>query len=245
MFKNLITSSPAKELEKVRSRITRHKGEFEQKAEAAHRRNAEKHYGETVTLRQELSNSTRETLMSINEDTNARDISIAPIYSKSSGSSNRFIHTITLRRNNSFTGRDEELRKLHEMFNESGNSSEPKACIINGIGGVGKTQLALEYTYRYQYLYGAIFWLRTENLVELAKSYSAIGNKLGIVDDKNEGRRLSRIAEWLETTRESIAPLHFFSELTDSSPRVGVAYCHGQPGELRDSCDCLANYGKE
>lgn len=108
-----------------------------------------------------------------------------------------------------------ELEQLHELLTDRANFPEPRSCAVSGIGGVGKTQVALEYTYKYRACYQAIFWLRTENSVELLKSYSAIGYKLGIVDDTNDGRRVSRIADWLENTGEYNAHGRFHSKAID------------------------------
>jgi hypothetical protein len=60
-----------------------------------------------------------------------------------------------LRRNPLFVGRDADLRTLAAAFKGGG-----AAAITTGIGGVGKTQLASEFTHRYgQFFMGVVFWL--------------------------------------------------------------------------------------
>ena len=51
---------------------------------------------------------------------------------------------------------------------------------ITGLGGVGKTQLALEYVYRHASDYDGIWWLRAEQPATLAGDYAALATPLGI-----------------------------------------------------------------
>src|SRR4051812_30090732 len=62
-------------------------------------------------------------------------------------------------RNHTFTGRGEELRTIHKYLSESRSRDIPCIYALTGIGGMGKTQIVLEYAYQYQYDYTAIFWV--------------------------------------------------------------------------------------
>ena len=57
---------------------------------------------------------------------------------------------------------------------------------IHGLGGVGKTQLALEYAYRYASEYSLIWWVRSEGPESLNADFEALGKKLGVLSE--EGR---------------------------------------------------------
>ncbi|KAK8086528.1 hypothetical protein PG994_001502 [Apiospora phragmitis] len=50
------------------------------------------------------------------------------------------------------------------------------------MGGVGKTNTALEYSYSFGHQYQAVFWVQAGTSVELTKSYEAIANKLRLRD---------------------------------------------------------------
>ena len=50
---------------------------------------------------------------------------------------------------------------------------------ISGLGGVGKTQLAVEYAYRHAGDYAAVWWVRAEEPGPLAADYAALAGALG------------------------------------------------------------------
>ncbi|KAL8904626.1 MAG: hypothetical protein Q9207_003147 [Kuettlingeria erythrocarpa] len=210
ILRNVTSSSSSKGLQSIKESIEKHKARFADKAEAAHRRNAERHYLVTQKLTQTTASEFASIHNSVSPESNAnRSASVSSHFGRGfSHASNSYgkgrdeplIHTVTLKRNTIFTGRDEELEQLQRYLSTPMKDNEARSCAVHGIGGVGKTQLALEYAYRYRLSYQAIFWLRAENTVELLESFSSIGNKLGIVDDVNQGRRVARILDWLETT---------------------------------------------
>jgi tetratricopeptide (TPR) repeat protein/Mrp family chromosome partitioning ATPase len=59
--------------------------------------------------------------------------------------------------NKLFTGREEDLRKLREQLRDYGVAARPVA--LQGLGGVGKTQIALEYVNRFRTDYDLVFWI--------------------------------------------------------------------------------------
>lgn len=57
-----------------------------------------------------------------------------------------------------FTGRDKDLRQLREQLRRSADSGgQPVA--LEGLGGVGKTQVAIEYVHRFKTGYDVIWWI--------------------------------------------------------------------------------------
>lgn len=77
-------------------------------------------------------------------------------------------------RNSSFVGRDEDLQRLHEalMAGDSPLGIRPTGLV--GLGGIGKTQLAVEYAHRHRQAFpGGVFWINAakpllQELVHLA-----------------------------------------------------------------------------
>ena len=82
----------------------------------------------------------------------------------------------------------------------AGASRPPSPKPFHGLGGVGKTQLALEYAYRYASEYSLIWWLRSEGSESLNAGFEALGKKLGVVPE--EGR--AEQSEVVEAVRAAL-----------------------------------------
>lgn len=103
-------------------------------------------------------------------------------------------------KNLDFAGRDTDLKRLHEVLSEPGS-----LCILSGIGGMGKTAVANEYTYRYDSFYKYIFWVSAETSISCADTYSLIATQLVLPEDDSgmeEGRLITLSRDFLEQTEE-------------------------------------------
>jgi tetratricopeptide (TPR) repeat protein len=103
------------------------------------------------------------------------------------------------RRNPLFTGRDDILEKIHEAF-KSGNTTALTQAII-GLGGVGKTQIVLEYAHRYGYLYDMIWWVHAETELTLIKDYRDFALTKGLITNEVEeqDRIIKVVKNWLNS----------------------------------------------
>ena len=75
-------------------------------------------------------------------------------------------------RNHHFTGRESTLLELHRMLWLSPRQDMLSVVVLCGVGGVGKTQIALEHAYRSRNDYDSIFWIdgsREDTLVTSVK----------------------------------------------------------------------------
>ncbi|HEU5378351.1 MAG TPA: TIR domain-containing protein, partial [Ktedonobacteraceae bacterium] len=113
------------------------------------------------------------------------------------------IWNIPYPRNPFFLGRDDELLRIRQNL-QTGQStalSQPQA--ISGLGGIGKTQLALEYAYRHYQDYTAVLWARAESTDTLITSYVAISSLLQLPEREAKEQEVSvqAVKRWLQTHR--------------------------------------------
>ncbi|WP_433262775.1 FxSxx-COOH system tetratricopeptide repeat protein [Actinosynnema sp. CS-041913] len=64
-------------------------------------------------------------------------------------------------RHRAFVGRDEDIEALRDEFADAGD--ERAVVTLNGEPGVGKSELALEYAYRFSAAYDAVWWLSAQD----------------------------------------------------------------------------------
>ena len=66
------------------------------------------------------------------------------------------IWNISYPRNPFFTGRDQELSQLHAQLHQGTTAAIGQGQSVSGLGGIGKTQLVVEYAYRYHQAYQSV-----------------------------------------------------------------------------------------
>jgi Tetratricopeptide repeat/AAA domain len=112
--------------------------------------------------------------------------------------------------NSRFTGRERSIRQLREMLSESG-PADVRPVVLQGIGGVGKTQVAIEYVHRFRTDYDIVWWMDTEqahfidaSLVDLAvKLRDTFGVTVPLTANSDEVARsvLEMLAHGKEVSR--------------------------------------------
>jgi Tetratricopeptide repeat/Caspase domain len=81
-------------------------------------------------------------------------------------------------RNKNFTGRSELLGSIRKLLTAPSGASTPLA--LRGIGGVGKTQVALEYAYRYREFYDVVWWISADEESLVPSSIASLGPRLNL-----------------------------------------------------------------
>ncbi len=110
------------------------------------------------------------------------------------------IWTVPYRRNPFFTGREEVLTHLHTAF-EGGNAMAIPLA-ISGLGGIGKTQIAIEYAYRYRQHYQAVFWIDASTRGTLSNCFLALAALLNLPEQHKQDQDIvvqRAIKQWLTT----------------------------------------------
>ena len=78
-----------------------------------------------------------------------------------------------------FVARDQEMNDLKEnLFPKPTRETRQKVFVLHGLGGSGKTQLAIEFAQRSQKIFSSIFWLNGDSKESVRQSIAQIGRKL-------------------------------------------------------------------
>ncbi|MCJ1245931.1 hypothetical protein MMC30_003135 [Trapelia coarctata] len=77
-----------------------------------------------------------------------------------------------------FVGREKEMELIEGYLAPSTTPSRRKLSVIHGLGGVGRTQLAIEYSRRHKDSYTSIFWLDGKTEESLLQSILSIAPRL-------------------------------------------------------------------
>ncbi|HXR66792.1 MAG TPA: FxSxx-COOH system tetratricopeptide repeat protein [Ktedonobacteraceae bacterium] len=138
------------------------------------------------------------------------------------------IWTVPYGRNAYFTGRDDLLAALHEHLTAKSAEGLGAIWALTGLGGMGKTQVALEYAYRYRQEYRAVFWLRADSRENLATAGLALANMLRLPEraSPEQDLVLAALKRWLQRNEGWLLILDNVADLALPAEFLPVEY-HG------------------
>lgn len=104
-------------------------------------------------------------------------------------------------RNPFFTGREGILEELHAQLGVAEAVALTHSSALHGLGGVGKTQIALEYAYRHALEYSAVFWIGAETEEQITTSLLHVAGVLQLPEqtDKDQQQVIVAVQRWLAT----------------------------------------------
>ncbi|MDQ4031438.1 MAG: FxSxx-COOH system tetratricopeptide repeat protein, partial [Actinomycetota bacterium] len=127
-------------------------------------------------------------------------------------------------RNPNFTGRAGELEALRGRFAGGSATAAVLPQALHGLGGVGKTQLAVEYAYRHSTDYDLVWWVPAEQPAQVVAALAALAAEVGVAvpgqaQDSAEAvaqvlRRRDRFPRWLVIADNAGAPSDLAGLLT-------------------------------
>ena len=109
---------------------------------------------------------------------------------------------VPYQRNRYFTGRADALEQLHATFLQSEQRGIfPAQVALCGLGGIGKTQTALEYVYRFADEYMAVLWALAETREDLLSECIALASTLNLSEKNLSDHHQVAVAvmDWLRT----------------------------------------------
>jgi predicted ATPase len=116
-----------------------------------------------------------------------------------------------------FFGRESESQSLRTHLDPNRESDQMRVVAIYGLGGVGKTQLALHYANTSMKLYEAIAWIPAETQIKLVQALSNFASKLGLQShegNEDDYQSVHQVRDWLNTTDKQI--LLVFDNVSDA-----------------------------
>ncbi len=139
------------------------------------------------------------------------------------------VWNVPFRRNPFFTGRENLLRQLHDNLTTDKVAALTQAQAISGLGGIGKTQIAIEYAYRYHQDYQAVLWTRADTVEALVSGFVALAELLQVSqqEEQDQHKIVQAVKDWLKTHDRWLLILDNADDLAlvrDFLPRAGAGH---------------------
>jgi tetratricopeptide (TPR) repeat protein len=98
-------------------------------------------------------------------------------------------------RNPAFTGRDGLLDRLHQRLHPGQPAAvvQVQAQALHGLGGVGKTQLAIEYAHRHASDYELVWWVTAEQPAAIPGQLVALARRLGLPEHAEQAETVQAL----------------------------------------------------
>jgi hypothetical protein len=78
-----------------------------------------------------------------------------------------------------FIQRDAEMQELEQLLiSNITTTSRQKVVVLHGLGGIGKTQLAVEFARNHHHAFSSVFWLDGESEASLKQSFASMTHRL-------------------------------------------------------------------
>ncbi len=109
---------------------------------------------------------------------------------------------VPLPRNPFFTGREEILETVHTRLHAGQVVALTQSYVLHGLGGgIGKTQIALEYAYRHALEYSAVFWSEAGTVEEIVSGMLRIAELLALPERQEADMQhiVAAVQRWLST----------------------------------------------
>ena len=127
--------------------------------------------------------------------------------------------------NPQFTDPHQYLQKLHQELSTHQTIAVPHLQAVIGMGGIGKTQLAIEYAYSYRQAYsGGIFWVQGADGVSLVREFVCLAPVIGISkkQDERDANIIKEVAEYLsEQGTQALLIIDNLQTLNRLSQQIG------------------------
>jgi tetratricopeptide (TPR) repeat protein len=135
------------------------------------------------------------------------------------------IWNIPHQRNPFFTGREGVLTHLYDSLQMDHTAALTQPQGLSGLGGIGKTQTAIEYAYRYQHDYQAVLWARADSEDVLFSDFIFIAHVLNLPekDEADQRQIVEAVMRWLRSHAGWLLILDNIEDLAVVAPFIPLA----------------------
>jgi hypothetical protein len=105
-----------------------------------------------------------------------------------------------------FIGRDNELEQMKTILLSNPDSSDRKVLVLGGMGGIGKTQMAIHYARQHRLSYSSVFWINATTESALRTSLRRLAPQMlpsETVDQLDDNQLWVQISLWLSELENS------------------------------------------
>ncbi|KAL1920685.1 uncharacterized protein VTP21DRAFT_1062 [Calcarisporiella thermophila] len=153
--------------------------------------------------------------------------------------------------NKAFVERPDIFKKMEDAL-FAGPSGGCKIAALSGLGGMGKTQLMLRFSYLHRTKYDFVFWLNVDSWSMAADSFRSLALYLGIperiLEEKSEDKSIEWVRNWLETRSKWLLLLdnlddRIADQIFQILPREGGHIILTTRGPIPSKCATIINVG--
>lgn len=112
--------------------------------------------------------------------------------------------------NAKFSGRDDVLEKVDAAIgnNPAGGPASLSSVAPFGLGGEGKTQIAIQFAYRNLDKFDVVIWVAADNAISIGQSLKTVAEGLNLFgaddDTKDAAAAMWKVKNWLSSRSKCI-----------------------------------------
>ncbi|VUC30930.1 unnamed protein product [Clonostachys rosea] len=141
-------------------------------------------------------------------------------------------NNIPFAENPRFSCREDVLKDINGYLGAEVDASSLRSMALFGMGGVGKTQIAVQYAYHNLDKFDIVLWIAADNSLSVGQSFRNIAEGLGLLETDEElqdsAGAMYKVKTWLATKK------HSFLIIFDNADDIDVLKIIW-PGTLRGS----------
>jgi len=134
-----------------------------------------------------------------------------------------------------FIGRESELAKMEAILKPNDLSVEQRRLVLGGMGGMGKTQLAIAYAEGHRHSYESIFWLNATSSKTLQASLHQLAQHVLPPDELKHGdddQLMVQVSRWLSDPDNTRWLLIFDNYDDPDQYQITKYYPHASHGSI-------------